>query len=493
MKELLNRISASKWMILVIIALSLMMHLEIFNKDLLGFHVWRQTQTQNTILSFAEEDPNIFNPRRNERGSGDGIFRMEFPVSQWITSLPIRYFGNDVLLSRLMNFLFGIFSLFGIYYLSRRLFLSHHLALAAVWILSFTPIFYYYTINPLPDNLALTFCIWGMFFLIKWHQNQKTRNFVLSIVLFSLAGLTKLPFALIFIMPLILVLVQCEFRGKGYGILIKRGLILLLGIIPIVSWYLWVIPDWEGNGIVSGIFSMDDDQKSKFWYYLWYNLRSNMPELLIGLTSIPFFVYGLLSSRKLWSLSKGLSLSFVLYSILISALMVYEMNMIEKVHDYYFLPFLPVVVLLSVYGLHQYKRLFRRKKWMWIPLLLLFLSMPVYSYFRIQPRWESVGFNEDLLIYKDELRAAVPDTALVCVGNDQSHHIFLYYIKKKGWVFEQDWMGKKKLEGLISQGCQYLYSDSRHVDQNPQVRSVFGTKVATFGQINVYKLSDPDE
>ncbi len=493
MKEQLIRISGSRWMILVIIALSLMMHLKIFNRDLVGFHVWRQTQTQNTILSFAEEDPNIFNPRRNERGNGDGIFRMEFPVSQWITSLPIKYLGNDILLSRFMNFLFGIFSLFGIYYLSKRLFLSQHLALAAVWILSFTPLFYYYTINPLPDNLALTFCIWGIFFLIKWHQKQKNRDFISTILLFSLAGLTKLPFALIFVMPLILVLGQCDFRKAESSILIKRGLIILLGVIPILSWYLWVIPEWEGNGIVSGIFSMDDDQKSKFWYYLWYNIRTNTPELLIGLTSLPFFIYGLLSSRKLWRISKSLSLAFGLFLVLISALMVFEMNMIEKVHDYYFLPFLPVVVLISVYGLYRFKILAQKKRWLWIPLSLLLLSMPVYSYFRIQPRWESVGFNEDLLNYKDELRAAVPDTALVCVGNDKSHHIFLYYIKKKGWVFEQDWMGKKKLEGLIGQGCQYLYSDSRHVDQNPQVQSVFGTKVATFGQINVYKLSDPEE
>ena len=102
--------------------------------------------------------------------------------------------------------------------------------------------------------------------------------------------------------------------------------------------------------------------------------------------------------------------------------------MIETVHDYYFLPFIPVLILISAYGMSRLMEISTRKRWILIPITLLILSMPVYSYFRINPRWESVGFNEDLLIYKEELRAAVPDSALVCAGNDKSHHIFLYYI-----------------------------------------------------------------
>lgn len=493
MKTLLPRILQSRWMLVVIILLSLLMHLKIFNRDLVGFHVWRQTQTQNTILSFAEEDPNILNPRRNERGNSDGIFRMEFPLSQWITALPVRAWGNDVIWSRISNFMFGILSVIGVFYLTKLLFKQSSIALAASWILSFTPVFYYYIINPLPDNLALTFSIWGLFFLVRWHQAAKTLDFIWMIVLFSLAGLCKLPFGLIFILPVVLVLLPYIFKEQEFSSLLIWGLIIFIGIIPILSWYLWVIPEWRGNGIVSGIFSMDDQQKSQFWYYLWYNLRTNIPELVVGLSSLPFFVYGLVSTPKLWRKSKQLSIAFGSFMLLISILMVFEMNMIEKAHDYYFLPYLPFFVLISTYGLNQFCRLAKQKSWLWIPIIFLILSMPAYSYSRIQSRWDRIGINEDLLKYKNELRAAVPDTALVCVGNDLSHHIFLYYVKKKGWAFEQDWMSKQKLEGLIRQGCEYLYCDSRHVDQNPDIQSIFGMKVATFGNINVYKLIDPAE
>ncbi len=493
MKEKLLRILESRWMILVIIILSLIMHFRVFNLDLVGFHVWRQAQTQSTILSFAEEDQNILNPRKNDRGNGDGIFRMEFPLSQWLTSLPVRFVGHDVVLSRIFNFLFGLFSLFGIYFLSKRLFKSPSLALAAVWILAFTPVFYYYTLNPMPDNLALTFSIWGLYFFFRWYKEEKTWSLLFMSVFLSLSALCKLPFVLFFCLPAIYILWQVITRSKRFSVAIKQAWILLAGLVPFLVWYIWVIPKWEGNGIVSGILSMDAQQKSHFWYYLWYNLRTTAPELVIGMTALPIFIIGLFSSSKLWEKSKGLSFAFGLWAFLTSGLMIFEMNMIETVHDYYYLPFIPIVVLFGVFGINQCNTLIRKRRWVIIPLLMILLSMPVYAYFRIQPRWERIGFNEDLLIYKEELRAAVPDTALVCAGNDLSHHIFLYYINKKGWVFEQDWMGRQKLDGLIQEGCQYLYCDSRNVDQNNEVQSVFGTKVATFGSINIFQLINPDK
>lgn len=487
------RILESRWMILVIILLSLIMHLQVFNLDIVGFHAWRQTQTQNTILSFAEEDQNILNPKKNERGNGDGIFRMEFPLSQWLTSIPVRYLGNDVLISRIINFFFGLFSIFGIFYLVKRLFQSKLLALIASWILAFTPVFYFYSINPMPDNLALTFSIWGLYFFIKWYEVEKAISLVSLTIFLSLSALCKLPFVLTFSIPLIYILWQLLNRNKRFSVAIREGLVVLAGIIPFLAWYIWVIPQWEGNGIVSGILSMDEEQKINYWYYLWYNIRTIWPELVVGITALPIFLFGLFSSSKLWRKSKGLSLAFGVWALLTTLLMVFEMNMIETVHDYYYLPFAPMVVLIIVFGLHQIRNLIAKRRWILIPVLLLLISMPVYSYFRVQPRWERIGFNEDLLKYKNELRTAVPDSALVCVGNDRSHHIFLYYVDKNGWAFEQDWMGSEKLKGLIKDGCRYLYCDSRKVDQDPKIQASFGTKVATFGSINVYQLVNPDE
>jgi len=418
MKGFCKRLIQSRFSVFLVIAASLLMHLGIFGKDLGGFHVWRQAQTQSTILSFAREDINILNPRKNERGNGSGIFRMEFPLSQWITSWPVRISANDVLASRIVNFFFGLLSLFGTYYLIRRLFNSPGLALAGVWILAFTPVFYYYTVNPMPDNLALALSIWGLYWFVRWNEHSSVRNLLIMTIFLSFAGLCKLPFILYFSLPLIRILWHFISEGMDLKILSAQLAVIFAGLALFLSWYIWVIPQWEGNGIVGGIFYADEDQKSKIWYYLWFNLRTTMPELIIGLGAIPLFIAGLFSPSKLWRKSRALFLAFTTLTVMIVGLMVFEINMIETVHDYYFIPLVPVFVLISVYGCSVLLALTRKKPWIYIPFILVFLFMPFYSYLRVHPRWERQGFNGDLMKYKEELRAAVPDSALVCAGND---------------------------------------------------------------------------
>lgn len=73
----------NKWLIGAAVIVSFLMHYKHFSKDLMSIHVWTQTQTQSTINSFYEEDFNILNPRRNDRGDTAGFLRMEFPLMQW--------------------------------------------------------------------------------------------------------------------------------------------------------------------------------------------------------------------------------------------------------------------------------------------------------------------------------------------------------------------------------------------------------------------------
>ncbi len=107
--------TTQKLFALALITLSLVMHGEYFNRELTGFHVWRQTQTQSSLISFYEEDMNILHPKRNERGNGDGIFRMEFPLMQWIGAAIYNVAGPNLLWIRILMFITGLFSVWGMY------------------------------------------------------------------------------------------------------------------------------------------------------------------------------------------------------------------------------------------------------------------------------------------------------------------------------------------------------------------------------------------
>src|SRR5690606_9089514 len=161
--------------LLSIVVISTLMHLKHFSKDLMSIHVWRQTQTQSTIVNFYEEDMNILNPRRNDRGNTEGIYRMEFPLMQWLTACLYKVFGHHLMITRILMFLIGLLMVFGMYKLLFALFRNTTLSLIGAWTFNFSPSFYYYTINPLPDNLALCCSVWGLATFFQWHNNRKIR------------------------------------------------------------------------------------------------------------------------------------------------------------------------------------------------------------------------------------------------------------------------------------------------------------------------------
>jgi hypothetical protein len=184
-----------------IVVISSLMHLKHFSKDLMSIHVWRQTQTQSTIINFYEEDMNILNPRRNDRGDSDGIFRMEFPLMQWLVACQYKIFGNHLIISRIFMFLIGLLSILGIYKLLDALFQKPILSVIGAWAFNFSPSFYYYTINPLPDNLALCCSIWGLTLFFIWNNKKNTKYLIFSSLLLSIGALCKLPFIIYYIVP----------------------------------------------------------------------------------------------------------------------------------------------------------------------------------------------------------------------------------------------------------------------------------------------------
>ena len=105
-------------------------------------------------------------------------------------------------------------------------------------------------------------------------------------------------------------------------------------------------------------------------------------------------------------------------------------------------------------------------------------------------RWEanSPGFNKDLLIYKDELRNAVPKNALCIAGNDDSHFIFFYYIDKKGWGFDSDHLTSESLQSIIKSGASYLYSDSPLIDTGKVIKPYINQLIMQKGSVKVYSL-----
>jgi 4-amino-4-deoxy-L-arabinose transferase-like glycosyltransferase len=273
-----------------ILLISAFMHLQHFPKELVSIHTWRQTQTQSNINNFYEEDMNILNPRRNDRGDTDGIFQMEFPLMQWLVAIQYKVFGNHLIISRLFMFLTGCFSVLGIWVLLEALFQKHYLSMMGAWAFTFSPNFYYYMINPMPDNLALCCGIWGLAFFFRWHNDQKWIDLLLSGLFFSISSLCKLPFIIYFVVPLAYFVQKIQKDGITR---LTTWQILAAGspvILP-VAWYITVIPHWGSNMVVKGMLDNKEGVSRLIEYYQ-HILISTLPELLLNYGSVLFFLAG---------------------------------------------------------------------------------------------------------------------------------------------------------------------------------------------------------
>jgi 4-amino-4-deoxy-L-arabinose transferase-like glycosyltransferase len=305
-------------------------------------------------------------------------------------------------------------------------------------------------------------------------------------LLLSIGALSKLPFIIYYIIPIVYFIDLLIKDGYKKHYFIQALIAISFSILPII-WYLSVISNWHGNVIVKGMLE-NNESLTKLLDYYQHNLISTLPELLVGYGSLVFFLAGFffLFRNKAYQNPKFLLLLSL--SILSILYYLFEANAIAKIHDYYLFPFYPVLYILVAYGaFNLYNSRIKFNRYLTYILLAV---IPIACYFRMQGRWnpDSPGFNKDLLTYKTELQNAVPKNALVVAGNDISHFIFFYYIDKKGWGFHNDNLTPEKLRSMIENGAEYLYTDSKRILNNVDTTNYLDELILDKGSIKIYRL-----
>ena len=454
----------------------------------MGIHAWRQTQTMSVVENFVQEDMNILNPRINPRGSGDGIFRMEFPLMQWVFALGYKLLGNKLMLARILSFLISIFSIFGFYKYLQTWNLDKTTSALGAWCFSWSPVVFYYEVNPLPDNLALGFAIWSLVFLKRLNKSSSTKSLIGFAVFLSLATAVKLPFILFgagYIPLFIRGLKKLELRKT----LVSTGPLLLI-MAPSITWYAWVIPQWTNTQLIGGIGAEESFDYSSAISTIWRTLHSMLPELLINYGSLLFFLVGIglfFKSSESW---KRLQIELSILSLLI-LFYLFEVNMIGLEHDYYLFPFLPFIFLIVTAGISPIIN--HKKKLISIIGFIALAILPMTAYLRTANRWTAGESEMTLHKHKAELRGLLPNGELIIVGNDRSHQIILYHLGKKGWAFEQNWLAAEDLETHINQGAKFLYINTNLVEETPRLKQFTLEPIFEQDGITVYPLALPTD
>jgi hypothetical protein len=218
---------------------------------------------------------------------------------------------------------------------------------------------------------------------------------------------------------------------------------------------------------------------------MWGVFHSQLPELFINYGSVLFFLFGIVVFFQTKErLKKYASETMVLLAV--TAFYLYEVNMIGMEHDYYLFPFIPLIFLIVAAGIKTV--LSSRKTWLQYLGTVALIILPLTAYLRVHHRWTPMGNEQALLLHKSELRKLTPNDELIIVGNDQSTHIYLYHLCKKGWTFEQNWLTSEQLKDRIDRGAKYLYSNTEFVEQESTIQQFLGEPIFDKDGITVYPL-----
>ena len=465
------------------------MHLPQLNLDIQGIHAWRQSQTMWNVRNFHRHDANILNTRINSFNNvnKDNLYRYEFPVMQWSIAMVEHIFGERIAVVRTCMFLFGSLGFFGFFYLVREIFNDPLVALLGTWCWMFSPLIFYYTINSIPDVLALSASVWYLYFIVKHRRSGAPSDLIWSGIALLFATWAKLPFLMMAIVS-IYFFIRDVVKDRSVKMKdIRYGVIQVLMISPALAWYAWVIPTWN-NGVLTGVFD-NPIPWAQTWGDIGYHFNIMFPQILcspylliiglIGLITFPWF---------------KLKLSWVLPIIGITFLYLsLEFNMIGSVHDYYMMPFLPWMYLLVTGGIYYLINL--KSKLLNIGLLIILIVIPVHTFINAQPKWsvEQTYFNSDVINYSEQLKQVVPNDARCIVLNDLSGYIFSYRIDKMGFMYKDDQLPTEWMPDMIvNGGAQYMYSDSRVVDERADVQPYLDSLLLEVGSVKVFLLRMPE-
>jgi len=481
-----NRKHITVFALCFIISLNLFQHREYMSLDVQGMHTWRQSLTMWNIRNFTRHDANILNPRVSKLNKGHNLNRLEFPIMQWSIGMVQRILGENMLIVRFILFLIGTFSCIGMFCLFLLLTKNWFASIITTTLFQYSPLFYFYSINPMPDNLAMCGAIFYLLFFIKFTKTKRFRHLVLASLFLLIATLAKLPFLMFSIVSIYFFFSSLIKKNRNFNNQITYGLIQLIIIAPAIIWYAWVFPKWGPSPVLKGVFATGFLTKEN-WEIFDFNWSitfwRRMMTPAIWILFIIGFIKIVLTRKKPYWLFWYIGMTMLYFAL--------EMPAIGYLHDYYLMPFLPWMFIVIAYGVHTMSTYHKHLK---PPILLVCLYGILFNPPIVEHLWSQKEsyINSDLFKYKAELRNAVPNDALCIIQNDHSGVSFSYQIDKMGFGFYSDQLKLEWMPDILNNNnIEYMYSDSEKINDDPRLQNYIEEVVLEAGSIKVFKLKIP--
>ncbi|MCF8234580.1 MAG: glycosyltransferase family 39 protein [Bacteroidales bacterium] len=402
-------------------------------------HNWRQSLTAMIARNFYEHGFNLFHPMVDLAGEKTGVIGSEFPFFNFLIYLFAEVFGYAHWYGRLINLIVSSFGLYFFYKLIKEL-LNKKVAFSATIILTVS-IWFTFSRKIMPDTFSIALMIIGLYFGYRYLKEGKLPSLLLFFALSTLGMLCKIPALSLFsVLALILFIPTVPLIRK-----IALYAVAIIGLLMVGLWYFYWVPHLletyqtqlyfprtitEGMQEVAGLIPQTLE---KFYF-------SSFKSFLAFLCFLAGIVM-LIKNKNKWLIS-GTGIIFLVFVIFI-----FKTGEVFAHHNYYIIPFTPVMAVLAGYFLAIIPSKFR-----YIILFIIVveaIANQQHDFFIKESNKYRLELEELAEQYIDE------DDLIVINGGQSPQHI--YFANRKGWTVENEVATDTTvLDSLAGHGARYF-------------------------------------
>jgi 4-amino-4-deoxy-L-arabinose transferase-like glycosyltransferase len=403
-------------------------------------HNWRQTTVTMVARNFLEIDPNPFYPRLDISGELTGITGMEFPLLNYLCYLLSIVFGYQHWYGRLIVLAVSSFGLFYFCKLVKSYF-EEKVAFNASIVLLFS-IWFTYSRKIMPDTFSLSLILFALWHALEYFKSLKLKNLSLYLLFLALGTLSKMPSAYLLIL-LIYPFLERSLSFKNKTIFALTSIVMLS--ICMTWYYVWV--PYLNETYKLKHFFMGKSMRigaAELWQHMDQALNK-FYEVALKFIAFAFLLFGLFMAFR----NKNKSLFYILGLGFLGFLpIMLKGGFTFYHHSYYIIPFVPVMALVSGYGIAQIKNE------MFAKMVLVCIGIE-----------GTLNHIDDFVLRENYKPILTLETAMnkvskpneLTIINSGAYPTPLYCAHRKGWVaFNGQIQNKGYVDSLVHLGLKHI-------------------------------------
>ncbi len=441
-----------------IVGLFLIRLIGITNAPLETGHNWRQSLTNMIARNLQQEGSNLLYPVIDMAGEKTGIIGSEFPFFNYLIHLANSFFGYQHWYGRLINLIVSALGIYCFYLIIRKV-TDKRIAFFSAILLNLS-IWFAFSRKIMPDTFSVALVLIGLWLLLNYLKDFKIYKFLLFFTLSTIGMLCKIPASILFI-PSAFFILQAYKQGTRPSLLVLPLLGILASLTLVCTWYFWWVPYLVTNYQYQLYFPKS----------LFDGLKEIIPLYPLALEKFYFsalhsylaFICSILGAFHLITNKKfsGLKLT-VAITTGIFILFILKTGSVFPLHNYYIIPFVPVLALLAAHGLCRLP-----KKWGYAVLVLIAVESIANQQhdFFIKP-------NQTYKLTLEEVcDQTISKEDLVIINGGPSPQS-IYFSNRKGWTLPSDRITLHTIDSLNNLGAQHLIWDKNIDNEPPELGSL---------------------